>query len=620
MAKYTLNANEFEMNDKEVSYQATDHEKKLINYVMSRFSDMESSRTAVDKDWDLYQQMIEARYEPYPDERSSSVVPLIQALWELFVAECLKLKPSYNFRWETTKYKQQAKALEYVWKYDWRKNNRVKVFNENDYITARFWTSVIFSGFESCRKTQKDFTVDDNWNYTFKNVSYVDEKIITKNVDIRHFYVDDQAINCFDEAIDCIYKQQISFERFKEFKNSPVYKNVDKVAPQGYSLDYFRYTTIEDTVKQWKFVELIHYFNVEKDAYIVLANWVVVREQPLPYTMNWRKALPFTMRVLAKRQHSIYWKGFCEAALMFNSEINNLREMLMDAIRRSNQQVIAIWNWLKFDWRAFSYDNEILTFDWNLANNFQQITWTPPNQAIFSYLEQVYKDIAIFIGIDIQNIMGQPQQTAFQTEVQREASQKRINVWLFNRDTAFERFANLHKDLLQIYFPRKTAEWVYPEIETKDEEFVNWKFKKKRGKHLFQVTPETIRWDIYVDVYTNANATTINAVDKQQKIDMLNAIWQIAQWYQVAQQTGADMDKILPFQDAIRDIADMHNIQPITNDVDNEDLRNRKWEIMEELKSMMSLWKQQPLQNPNEWLEWLTEQQPQQQQQQMQQS
>ena len=41
---------------------------------------------------------------------------------------------------------------------------------------------------------------------------------------------------------------------------------------------------------------------------------------------------------------------------------------------------------------------------------------------------------------------------------------------------------------------------------------------------------------------------------------------------------------------------------------------------MEELKSMMSLWKQQPLQNPNEWLEWLTEQQPQQQQQQMQQS
>jgi hypothetical protein len=64
----------------------------------------------------------------------------------------------------------------------------------------------------------------------------------------------------------------------------------------------------------------------------------------------------------------------------------------------------------------------------------------------------------MFIGIDIQNILGEPNQTAFQTEVQREASQKRINVWLMNRDMAFERFANLYKDLLQTYFPLKTVE------------------------------------------------------------------------------------------------------------------------------------------------------------------
>jgi hypothetical protein len=58
----------------------------------------------------------------------------------------------------------------------------------------------------------------------------------------------------------------------------------------------------------------------------------------------------------------------------------------------------------------------------------------------------------VYIGIDIQNIMGQPQQTAFQTEVQREAMQKRVNVWLENRDLAYERFADLYKDLLQTYF------------------------------------------------------------------------------------------------------------------------------------------------------------------------
>jgi len=144
--------------------------------------------------------------------------------------------------------------------------------------------------------------------------------------------------------------------------------------------------------------------------------------------------------------------------MMFNSEINNLRELLMDGIRRSNTQVLAIGNGLSFDGRSFSYENEILTFDGNLANNFQQLSGNPPNQAIFNYLDRLYKDIAVYVGIDINNIVGSPNKTAFEVEVQVEASQKRVNLWLTNRDLALERFANLYKDLLQTYFPRKTAE------------------------------------------------------------------------------------------------------------------------------------------------------------------
>lgn len=52
--------------------------------------------------------------------------------------------------------------------------------------------------------------------------------------------------------------------------------------------------------------------------------------------------------------------------MMFNSEVNDLRELLMDAIRRSNSQVLALGKGLKFNGRDFSYDNEILTFDGDL--------------------------------------------------------------------------------------------------------------------------------------------------------------------------------------------------------------------------------------------------------------
>lgn len=277
----------------------------------------------------------------------------------------------------------------------------------------------------------------------------------------------------------------------------------------------------------------------------------------------------------------------------------------MDAIKRSNTQTLAIGNWLSFDGRTFSYDNEIITFNGNLANNFQQLSGNPPNQAIFNYMTQLYKDIAIYIGIDIQNIIWQPQQTAFQTEVQREASQKRINVWLTNRDLANERFADLYKDLLQRYFPRKNADWLYPTIEIEGEQMINWKFRKKKWKSIFEVTPEILRWDISIDVFTNTTAPTINAVDRQQKLDLLNAVWWIANGYAVAKQAGVDIETILPLKKTLRDLASDYNLE-IESNADQEDVQDAKIKLQKEIMAKMG-WMQmqqqveQPLQPQQQW-------------------
>ena len=338
-------------------------------------------------------------------------------------------------------------------------------------------------------------------------------------------------------------------------------------------------------------MKLIHYWNVDKDAYMVVANdTMLVREHPLISTINGRKALPFTVRVLGKKNYSIYGRGLCEGLMMFNSEVNNLRELLMDSIRRSNTQTLAIGNGLSFDGRSFSYDNEIITFDGNLANNFQQLSGNPPNQAIFNYLIQLYKDIAIYVGIDIQNIIGQPQQTAFQTEVQREASQKRVNIWLTNRDLANERFADLYKDLLQTYFPRKDAEGLYPVIEIEGQQLIGEgdkkKFRNKKGKSIFEVTPEILRGDISIDVFTNTTAPTINAVDRQQKLDLLNAVGGIAQGYAIAKQSGMDIETILPLKKTLRDLASDYNLE-VESNADQEDVQDAKKKLMEGLMAKM---------------------------------
>lgn len=566
----------------------SDEDAQKASYIADRFQRMYENRSVVDKDWAIYQKMLEAVYREYEDERSSSTVPMAQAILELFIADCVKIPTEYKFRGETTKYTTQAKALEYVWKYDYRKKNRKKEFRLDDYVAAAFGTSVMYVWFDSYFKSQKDFTVDDDLTMSFKEKTFKKENIVVKSVDIRNFYIDDSAIDGIESADDCIYTEQISYEKFMNFKKNPLYKNMDKVKPEQYSLEYQPYTTKEQKVKTWDFVKLIRYWNVERDMYCEVANGILVREHPMINTINGEKALPFTVRNLWKKIFSIYGRWLCEGLMMFNSEINNLREMLMDAIRRSNTQVLALWNGLQFNGREFSYDNEILSFDGNFANNFQQITGNPPNQAIFQYMEQLYRDIAIYVWIDVQNILGGTGQTAFQTEVQREASQKRVNVWLENRDLAYERFADLYKDALQTFFPRKDAKWLYPEIEIEDEELVGTgeeqHFKKRKGNYKFQVTPEILRGDLYVDVYTNASAPTISAVERQLKLDFMNSVGAMAQWYAVAKQSGIDLEKILPLNDNLREMAAEYNLQPVEKD-DNEDVKQAKMELLQQLQN-----------------------------------
>ena len=55
-----------------------------------------------------------------------------------------------------------------------------------------------------------------------------------------------------------------------------------------------------------------------------------------------------------------------------------------------------------------------------------------------------------------------------------------------NRDLAYERYANLMKDLIQKHFPQKDADGLFPILESEDEELVQGtenkpaRFKKRK--------------------------------------------------------------------------------------------------------------------------------------------
>jgi hypothetical protein len=591
-----LETQKFDTNKEYATYSPSSEESILLAYVQKRFNAMRSARTAVDVNRPMYQSMLDAVLKPYWDERSSSNVPLASAIIELFVADAIKVPTEFNFKAETEEYKTQARVLEFVWKYDRRKNKRKKEFTKSEYVAAAFWTAVIYTGYEQYSIDQKDMIVWEDGEITWEKKTIEKKKIIAKCVDINNFRVDNEATDGIDDANDCYFRQWMWFENFQSLSNNKVYKNVDKVAPRQYSNEYKTAISQEDAQKQGDFVLLEHYWNLEKDAYVVVANGIIIREHPIMSTINGEKALPFTIRWLGYKNNSIYYRGLCEALVMFNSEINNLRELAMDWIRRSNTSVLALWKGLSFDGRWFSYNNEILTFDGSLdSSNFQQISGTPPNQALFNYFDRLYKDIAVYVWVDIQNIIGTPQQTAFQTNVQHEASQKRINAWLTNRDLSYERFADLHKDNLQRFFPLKDAQGLYPKIQMENAQEVGGKIRDKKGLYMLEVTPEKLQGDIYVDVYTNTTAPTINAVAIQQKMEFAQAIPAIVNWYVAAKQAWFDLDKTIPMKWFITELAEGNNID-IVSEQSGWDVKEAKKKLTDRLLAMQ--WGGQP---PVEW-------------------
>lgn len=106
--------------------------------------------------------------------------------------------------------------------------------------------------------------------------TFKDEEIIVKNVDIRDFYIDNTVKDSIDDADDCILIEWMSYEKFKTLKNNPFYQNIDKVAPRSWSMEDKPFTTTEEEVKQGEYVKFIKYYSVEKDAFMIDANGVLV--------------------------------------------------------------------------------------------------------------------------------------------------------------------------------------------------------------------------------------------------------------------------------------------------------------------------------------------------------
>ena len=364
---------------------------------------MKIDRNIYDKNWPVYQKMIDAIFQQYADGRASSTVPLATALIELGVSEELAMPLDYKFE---AKQEEQAQrdTFEEVWENLWRTNNYAWEELKSSYDCWGIGTSVDFMHFERTIQEQNNPLLSNTFDLAWQKQFLVKNQISLERFDYRRFWADNRVTN-FDLATDCIAVQVVSIDAFRTLAGNPVYKNIDKVAPQSYYDGDVNTYSQEEKAKQGKFVQLIHYYDIVRDCYIVVANKKhIIRMHPIMTYNRGEKCLPFSMRQLGYKENSKWGRGICELSMNFNSQINNFNEMLMDGVRRSNLEILAIGSGLKFKNNSISYGNKLIEFEGDI-NRMKQITGTPPSQALFNGLDRLYTDIAVYTGLDVRNII-----------------------------------------------------------------------------------------------------------------------------------------------------------------------------------------------------------------------
>lgn len=152
------------------------------------------------------------------------------------------------------------------------------------------------------------------------------------------------------------------------------------------------------------------------------------------------------------------------------------------------------------------------------------------------------------------------------------------------------------------FFPRQTAEGLYPELEIEDYDVVEWGIRyNKWSSWLIPITPEAISGDIYVDVYTNISRPPSDIADRQSKLEFVQTASPLLNLAMQAQQAGVEV----PLEKWINELAESYWLT-MWVDKQGEDMNKMKAEFKQKLMGMMS----NSLQAP-QWAPQPQEQQPQ---------
>lgn len=545
--------------DKLKDTQTVEHiEDSPVSYVNMRYEEMKSERSRRESDRDVCDKQFQAQSQEDNYWKLIVNIPIEQNLIEMEVwrkAWDLVFDVKHDWyhvdRWQ----EQQAKYIlqYYIDKECFYEEKKRFIMDK-----AKYWTWVWFTWLRvdiSETPIHKEKELETQWGMEFYNnedmryEKHFDWKFSPQNRPVRLAYFDDKAMNQsdFSKVEDCILVEQMAKDSFiQRYQDNP-YIEKDALNSSVTITDENR--PYIETNDEW-YISLYHYFNKVTKDYIIIVN-----ESHLLY--KWKIMYKHWCLPVVLCQHYpdtsyLYGIGICHKVRVWKAYKNNMMQYLLDGSRLSAANILAMWSsWEPVDWDIFAdpWEINMLRFD-NSVDDIKPIPTWVNTWPLINAMQIIDAEIRDATGVDTKSSFEAPADTLWQTEIIEENKAIRHKAvdeaYDFALDTALTHMLNniaqFAPKVLKKVTEIKSKKWKvisktieFPKIKIENIK-IDWRSKtieEDYGNYgIIELTPETLSWDMVVNIITPSTYNkTLSVIEKNKITEMINNLMTMAQVY-----------------------------------------------------------------------------------------
>lgn len=320
-------------------------------------------------------------------------------------------------------------------------------------------------------RTVKDPVSVANGVLQYKEKELIDkDDTFTLHVANERIFID-EAADRIELAEDYIHEERMRIDTFKtKYGNSDVYFNIDKVIPAGSISERTNYFDNADDTMDGDYVQVLRYYNKQTDTYGIMANTVVICDQPIPFK---HKELNVSIWNYYPVEGRIYGLGIPKIISPLQEEREAIRNLSLDRQKMHLNKMFLVSDLFDIDEdeattrpHGFIHVN---SGGMPLDNVIRPLEYGDVPGSSIRMDDQLRDDEKRVTGIDDRSQGVNMGGTATEAAILTEQSQKRIN--LINTLTGMatiERIGKLKWSNIRFFYPAPRIEMIMEDNKEKE--------------------------------------------------------------------------------------------------------------------------------------------------------